>query len=502
MLTGLYPPRHGLRDNGLAPLPEAAVTLAERAREAGLATGAFVAALVLDRQYRLSQGFDVYDQPERPEQQDSSRYAERPAEEVLAAALAWLDGLPADGRFLLWVHLFDPHAPYDAPPEFLEQVAPAQPPSNLVMAQVWAYTAEVARTDDALGGFLGELRARGRLDDTAVVVVADHGEGLWDHEEPNHAPYVYDTTMRVPFLVRYPDGHCAGERSDEITSVVDVAPTLCSALGLAPLEDIDGVDLWRARAPDGRGGYFESYHGYLTYGWAQLAGWADADGKYIHGPAPELYLVSEDRRETRNLLAAPGSGPAAPHSAAGHAEGYRRSIAEVAARPALEPEDFEDPSAERLEAIAALGYATAAPRAVELPGPLELGQRPAPATRREELVRFLQAQQLLDTRRPDEAAPLLRQILADNPGHLAALEKLGLAGLMQGDWNGAIEAFERRLALADGITATFVNLAFACEQVGRLEEARAHLERALELDPEEPTARANLERVRARLAAE
>jgi tetratricopeptide (TPR) repeat protein len=248
--------------------------------------------------------------------------------------------------------------------------------------------------------------------------------------------------------------------------------------------------------------YFESYHGYLTYGWAQLAGWADADGKYIHGSAPELYLVSEDRRETRNLLAAPGSGPAAPHSAAGHAEGYRRSIAEVAARPALEPEDFEDPSAERLEAIAALGYATAAPRAVELPGPLELGQRPAPATRREELVRFLQAQQLLDTRRPDEAAPLLRQILADNPGHLAALEKLGLAGLMQGDWNGAIEAFERRLALADGITATFVNLAFACEQVGRLEEARAHLERALELDPEEPTARANLERVRARLAAE
>jgi arylsulfatase A-like enzyme len=482
MLTGLYPPRHGVRENGIAPLPGAAATVAERAREAGLATAAFVGALVLDRQYGLDQGFQVYDQPPRPARQLSSRYAERGAGEVLSAAQAWLAELPARARFLLWVHLFDPHAPYEPPPRFLSQVQNAA-------GQGHPYVAEVAKIDHELGRFFDGLRGAGRLEDTLLAVIADHGEDLGDHGEPNHAAYVYDTTLRVPFLLCYPDGYRAGERSDEIASVVDVAPTLCSALGLAPLPGIDGHDLWRASVPAGRGVYFESYHGYLTYGWAPLAGWADAAGKYIHGPEPELYSPASDRLERRNEFAA---DPA-------RAEPYRGAIAALARHPKLAPEGFAGGAAEREAALAALGYAAAAASTAELPSPLDDTGLPSPPGRRAELRSFLEAQQLVEQGDVGAALPLLEGILAENPRHQAALEKLGLARVMRGDWGPAIEVLERRLALGPANPSTHVNLALALESRGHLERAVRHLEQALELDPEEPTARHNLERVRSRL---
>ena len=487
MLTGLYPPRHGLRDNGLAPLPSGAATLAERASAAGIDTAAFVAALVLDRQYGLDQGFELYDQPQRPVQQDSSRFAERGARETLTAARAWLDrraaaasaGAEPSGRYFLWVHLFDPHAPYEAPERFLQQVANREGVGH-------PYIAEVAKTDHELGAFLAALRADGHLDETAVLIVADHGEGLFGHGEPNHAAYLYDTTVRVPLLLRYPDGYRAGERSDEITSVVDVAPTLCDALGLAPLGDVDGLSLWRRRVPEARGVYFESYHGYYTYGWAPLSGWADAEAKYIHSGAPELYEPDVDRTEGNNVYAERPE----------RAERYRAGIASVAAAPALEPEAFEGSSAERLRAIAALGYATGAPGGDEdLPGPLEPSDRPIPAHMGQELLVFLEAQSLVDQRKLPDAGRLLEQIVQRNPGHLAALEKLGLVHVMLGSWPRAIAVFERRLSLASAPTATHVNLALAYENVGRLEDAARHLVLALEQDPEEPTARINIARV-------
>jgi len=480
MMTGLYPPRHGVRANGFAALPAAAVTLAERARDAGLETAAFVAALVLDRQFGLDQGFELYDQPGHPSRQQTSRYVERSAREVVDAALGWLDGRDPKDRFLLWVHLFDPHAPYEAAPRFMQQV------------RGHPYIAEVASTDHELGRLFDALRERGRLEDTVVLVVADHGEDLLDHGEPNHASFCYDSVLRVPLLVRYPDGTRAGAVLQEITSIVDVGPTLCEALGLPALPGLDGIDgisLWRRDSPAERGVYFESYHGYLNYGWAPLAGWADAAGKYIHSPEPELYVTSEDRMERRNTLPA----------AAERARDYRSAMAEVAARPVLPQERDVSTTEETLAALRELGYATAAPRAVELPGPLEATGRPAPASRGDELRLFLRAQQMAEERHVGEAAVLLAQILEDNPLHLAALDKLGLCLVIGQRWESAIETLERRLALAEGPPSTYTNLALAYEQTGNLEAALGHLQRSLELDPSGGTTRENLVRVLTRM---
>ena len=405
-----------------------------------------------------------------------------------------MDALGPERRFFLWVHLFDPHAPYEPPAHFLEQVSPPSGGARSKDSTIARYFGEVAKVDHELGRFFDGLRTAGRLDRTAVLVVADHGEALMTKGEPNHAPFVYDTTMRVPFFVRYPDGYRAGERSEAIVSVVDVAPTLCSALGLEPLEGIDGIDLWRR--PDGepserRGVYFESYHGYLTYGWAPLSGFADGRGKYIHSPAPELYRPAADREERHDLAA---SEPTEP---------YRAAIAEVASRPALPPAGFSDDagSAARLEAIAQLGYATGTPGDQELPDPLADTDRPVPAERAYELVAFLEAARLLDERQVEPAVALLERILAENPGHLSALEKLALARVLTGDWPAAVRDYERRLSLGAGPPATYVNLGLAYEMTGELEKARASLEEALAIDPEEPTAQVNLERVRARLEA-
>ena len=482
MMTGLYPPRHGVRANGFAPLPGAAETLAERAREAGFETAAFVAALVLDRELGLAQGFDVYDQPSRPRRQHTIRYVERPAGEVVDAALGWLAGRADPGRrFLLWVHLFDPHAPWDPAPRFSEQVAGRA-------GKAHPYIAEVAAMDHELGRLFAALRADGTLADTVVAVVADHGEDLRDHGEPNHAAFVYDSTLRVPFLVRYPDGYRAGEVSEEITSIVDVGPTLVAALGLAPLSEADGLSLWRRPAPSDRGVYFESYHGYLSYGWAPLSGWADAAGKYIHSPEPELYLPAEDRMERRNLA---GEQPE-------RVELYRRHIAEVAALPAL-PADDSATSEELLADLAALGYATAAVRATDLPGPLEDTDRPAPSTRLDEYKRYLEAQQMMEERRLREAVRVLEVIVTENPRHVSALDKLGLCFVIVQGWDPAIVLFEQRLAVAEGAPSTYVNLALAYEHTGQLARAAEKLERALELSPSNETARGSYARVLTKL---
>ncbi|MCB9914602.1 MAG: sulfatase [Planctomycetes bacterium] len=282
MMTGLWPPRHTLRDNGLRALPESAETLAEAARARGYQTAACVAAVVLGESYGLDQGFDVYDAPHGAGP-GHGHVLERSSAEVTAAALRWLDGRDRARPFFLWVHYFDAHAPYDPAPEFLARA------QALGEARFPAYLGEVAQVDDAVGALLARLRAEGLLEHTLVAVVGDHGESLGRHGEPTHSLLAYDATIRVPLLLRYPDGYRAGERSAEFVSVADVAPTLLEALDLAPGGALDGRSLYRRAVPPGRGVYFESSYGWLNYGWSPLSGWASAEGTYLHSSAPELF---------------------------------------------------------------------------------------------------------------------------------------------------------------------------------------------------------------------
>ena len=468
MLTGLYPIRHTLRDNGLRPLPSSARTLAEAAREAGFQTSAFVGAVVLSRAFGLDQGFEHYDAPKSPPDAAPDTNLSRPANEVVDAALAWLGQRDPARPFFVWVHLYDPHAPYTPPQPF--QGTPADP-----------YLGEVASVDHQIARLIEALRADGSFGDCAVLIAADHGEGRFEHKEATHGAYCYQTTIHVPLLVHFPGSERGGERSKQIASLVDVHPTLAAAMGLEPARGIDGIDLARADAAAERGVYFESYYGYFGYGWGPLSGWVDGRFKYIHSGAPELYDLSADPREATNLADLNAQEIAR----------YRSAIAAVASLPALEG-GGEKVDESMMAKIQALGYAALAGADDEVPHPLKADDLPAPAARADEQRQVQAAQEAMTAKNYAEAERILRVVVAENPRNYRALNHLGLALAYQDRRAEAIEPFTRLIEIGPPRAEFFVNLGLCLATTGKRDDALVMYQRALEIDPNHQTALSNL----------
>ena len=447
MLTGLYPIRHSVRMNGSMSLPDGVVTVAEQAQEAGLETGAIVAAVVLLRDFGLDQGFATYD--------DAAERggADRTADAVTDLAIDWLRRRDPERRFLLWVHYFDPHQPHRAPPEFLARVGDNP------------YLAEVAFMDHHVGRLLDFARGEGLLEETLVVAVADHGEGLGRHGEATHAAFAYDTTLSVPLIVRHPDGWGAGTRSQDLVSVVDVGPTLAEGLGLRPAADADGSSLLRRSPPAGRGVYFETYFGHLSFGWSQISGWADAEGKYLFSSAPELYDVERDPGERANLL--PG--------AEARLERYQRGIRTIAARDRHAPAGLGGDHAELQDQIEMLGYAGVSSEAFDLPEPLEALDRPSPHACADVHRDYLEARARMKDGELDEAELLLRGAAERDPTNHELLYKLGVVLHRLGRHADAIPVLERaaRLRPTEWVTPLL--------QIAQCEAERGAPERAIEV---------------------
>ncbi|MFC1573191.1 sulfatase-like hydrolase/transferase [Candidatus Eisenbacteria bacterium] len=300
ILTGLHPPSHGVRDNGNHYLSPEHITLATTLKGRGYETAAFVSCFVLDARFGLDQGFDLYDfqvteKGHRPRMTD---FNERPADAVSDEAIEWLRERTEAGReapFFLWVHYFDPHLPYKSPLKGLPRFA-RKP-----------YDAEIAFVDQQLGRLLDELGRQNLTDNTLIVVVADHGESLGEHEEPAHGLFVYDCVMRVPFILSCPaliDGprHIKGQA----VGLVDVRPTLEDLLGLEPARPCDGRSLLRSWDSGERALYIETEAPLNMFGWSPLYGLRTATRKYIHAPVPEYYDLREDPNELNNQFT---SGP-------------------------------------------------------------------------------------------------------------------------------------------------------------------------------------------------
>jgi len=441
MMTGLYPPRHTVRDNGLTPLPPSAVTVAERARAAGFQTAAVVSAVVLDRSWGIAQGFDRFEAPLPDPQNGGIGVESWTAEEVLPRVERWLTERDPARPFFLWVHFFDAHQPYRAPADLLRRTG-GDP-----------YLAEVALVDRVLGRLTARLREEGLLKRTFLLIAGDHGEALGDHGESTHGAACFDATLKVPLLLRYPDGWRAGERSGEIVSTADVGPTLLEAMGLTPPSDLDGSSLYRRSVPPGRGVYFESYYGFLNFGWSPLVGWVDRDGKYLLSSRPKFFELDRDPGETRDRLA---ENEAAARRA-------RKAIEAVRARPSLPIETAPAPGEEALEAIRDLGYAAAGDPEAVATLPLEAPGRPGPEESLGELRRILQAVQLEKNGKRGEAVGLLRKVVASNPANGYALEILGRFLFFEKDYRGAQAVLERRLALGPR-KATVLDLLGHCRE--------------------------------------
>jgi arylsulfatase A-like enzyme len=333
LFTGLFPPGHGVHDNAGQALDAAHTTLAEMLRTQGFRTGASVGSAVLHADRGLTQGFESY-RSGLSLDRTGKESRQRRADEVVDDAIRWLDDVGRD-RFFLWLHLYDPHLPYEPPEPFRSMYTDA-------------YVGEIAFADAQVGRVLNALERQGRLENTIVVIAGDHGESLGEHGERDHGIFVYESTLRVPLIVRVPGGPRG--RVAEVVRLVDVMPTLLDLLSVSAPQ-MDGVTL--AGLMDGRVRHLglEAYSESMypeRFGWSPLRALREDRFKVIEAPRPELYDLERDPFETRNLY----------EERRPLADALLRRLAVLTARKgSVDPPDkVLEPPALVKERLAALGY--------------------------------------------------------------------------------------------------------------------------------------------------
>ena len=472
ILTGTYPYQHGVRENSGYRLAAGSQTLATILKRAGYATGAFLGAFPLHSRFGLNQGFDAYDD-RFGETRAPTEFVmpERPATVVVPLARTWI-AEHQDGPWFVWVHVFDPHAPYRPPPPFDTGYA-GRP-----------YYGEVAATDAALGPLLEDIRAAARP--TVVVVTGDHGEGLGDHGEDTHGVFAYESTLRVPLIIAEQGGGRSGGvtkpgpvrlRLDgaphEVSAVpvrhVDILPTVLDAVGQTPPSDLPGRTLLpaaerRAGAPP-RTSYFEAMASMLNRGWAPLTGIVSGRDKLIDLPIPELYDLARDPGEQTNLA---GNAP----------ERQRVLQATLRALGATLPGGRRAEDAESLSRLLALGYvsgsAPAKARYTEADDPKRLVDITHAIHRGVELY---------SSRRFDEAVDVYRQILSRRPDMAIAYEHLAFVEWERGNVQGAIDVLRQALRAGVTIPPLITQLGNYLAETGHGAEAARLLE-PLAADPD------------------
>ncbi|MCI0547395.1 MAG: sulfatase-like hydrolase/transferase, partial [Candidatus Rokubacteria bacterium] len=459
MLTGLLPPRHGLRNNGAGALPPGMETLAMRLSSAGYRTAAFVGAFVLDRRYGLDHGFEHYDDAiERDPNALTSRVAERPGSVVVERALSWI-GAPDERPFFAWVHLYDAHAPYD-PPEPFRSRHPAS-----------RYQGEIASVDAQVGRLLDLLEKTGRAGRTVVAVVADHGESLGEHGELTHGLLVYEPTLRVPFLLRAPGVVPAGRTVTEPVSLADLGPTLAGLLErpFASAAALNGRDLSRVLRqggePPAADVYSESHYP-RTFGWSALAAMRRGNLKFISAPRPELYDLGRDPGEAHDRIRLDGR----------QAEMEKALVALGKADRKAAPA-FDHDARERL---ASLGYVVAPPD--RAPG--DPGRDPKDVVGL--FRRFEVANWAVQGGRLEEAIPALETLVAEEPTNAVFRGLLAEVLRRRGHRARAVRLYRQAAASAPDDPDVRYNLALTLHEAGRHQEAWTEAEEAVRLDPARP----------------
>jgi arylsulfatase A-like enzyme/Flp pilus assembly protein TadD len=454
LLSGLLPLHHGVHANGLGAFPTDRPTLATELGAAGYASAAFVGAFVLDRRFGLGRGFDSYDDeiPHGPE--GPSLEAERPGAAVVDRALAWL-GKERAAPFFAWVHLYDAHFPY-APPEPYRSRFAAAP-----------YEGEVASVDAQVGRLLDFLASTGRDRDTVVVVAADHGEGLGEHGERAHGLLLYESTLRVPLLLRAPGVLPAGGVVRQPVGLVDVAPTVLDLLGAPVPGGLDGRDLAAAlragKEPEPAALYAETEYP-ATFGWTALHALRLGNSKLVRGVESELYDLAADPAETRDL---------APLRVAETAALERPLVAWLRSAPpaaALAPPDEETRAR-----LSSLGYLAAPPASPS--APID------PRLKLAAFAAFEEAEWDRAAGRVEAALGKLRRAVAADRGNPVFRGALAQAERAAGQAEAALEEYRTAIRLAPRDARLWLDLGTALHERGALGEAEAAAGEAARLDP-------------------
>ena len=502
IFTGLNPPSHKVRDTGGFTLSASTPTLARRLQERGWDTAAFVSSMVLKKRSGFDQGFAVYDDA-MPRPGDSDQFLEdavRRAGDTVDHAIHWLDGRDGSKPFFLWVHLYDPHVPYNLSAPFSERYKDRP------------YDGEIAYADAQLARLMESLRHKSPPDKLLVAVLSDHGESLGEHGEYTHGVFLYDSTLRIAFLLSGP-GVPAGLRIQAQARTIDVLPTIMDLLH-GPATGVEGaslVPLFSGKSADTDISYAETLYPKINLGWAELRAIRTPRWKYIRAPKPELYDLVEDPRETRNV-------------AATHADEVRKLEALLAAASRSNgPETVETSAIDprTMAQLKSLGYLGGASRSYSLTGQGADPKDRVPVLKLMEAAELRNSgfspqrrvEALQEAVRLDPANPVLYHLLGpmlEKDGRYEEAMGLYRAALAHGIVDGrlhsriadllvrgghkaeAIPEYEISAQLNPADTASQVNLATAYMESGRAADAARVFQAVISIDPSNAAAQNGL----------
>jgi choline-sulfatase len=459
ILTGLLPGSHGVTDFAV-PLSPSHPTVAELLKKNSYHTAAFIGAVILDSKTLapgFDRGFDYYDNfPEHAQTKSRWGRVERRGMEVVQHAETWMTKHPASPH-LMWIHLYDPHDPYEPPPPYSQTY------------KDHLYDGEIAYADSALAHFIAYLKQSGRYRNSIIVVVGDHGEGLGEHNEDTHGIFLYDSTTHVPLIVKLPAELHAGTVVAAQVRTVDIVPTVLELTGAPALERSDGESLtpYFDGADEASRPAFGETDYPLRFGWAPLRSLRSEGFKFIDAPRPELYDLEVDASELHNRYDAKDA----------QVQKARAMLAEVRVREAQPGSNSAPAQGSRTE-LKALGYPASTGTVLASAAAL-----PDPKDKIEEQNLLHAAMLASDDNRTSDARLSLEKVLALDPKSPTALRQLGELELQAGDYAKAAQHLKGALeARPDDATAAFYT-GQALQKSGDLPGARDALETSLKLMP-------------------
>ncbi len=428
ILTGLLPSVHGVTDFAI-PLPKTLPTWAELLKQNGYQTAAFIGAVVLDSHTvapGLDRGFDYYDNfPAHAPAGEHWGFVERRGMDVVHRAETWMAAHPGNPRFV-WVHLYDPHDPYEPPPPYPQ-----------------TYDGEIAYADAALGNLLAYWKHENRYRNALIVVVGDHGEGLGEHGEQTHGIFLYDATTHVPLIMKLPLNASAKKVVSPQVQTTDILPTVLQVLGISPPPALAHRSLEEEDHP-----VFGETDYPLRFGWAPLRAVRGNGFKFIEAPRPEFYDLGKDPAELNNAYE--------PWNKT--VQQLRTEIASSGMRPPHVSPATGAVSGATLSQLRALGYLGPGDERTTTNVP-ELSSLPDPKDKIEEQNLLHSAMMLLDQGRPSDVQSLLEKIdpqgarkaleaaITQSPGQVDARLLLAQIDLKSGYRSGAQDQLEAVLLL-------------------------------------------------------
>ncbi|HEX9162534.1 MAG TPA: sulfatase-like hydrolase/transferase [Thermoanaerobaculia bacterium] len=440
MLTGLLPPDHHVRNNIGYRFDPSMATIPTALKSRGYETGAAISAFVLRGNVGISKAFDFYDDGVVSKPDIPIGALQRAGGETAVIAKQWV-GARKDRPFFFFLHLFEPHAPYEPPEPFRSQFTSP-------------YDGEIATADSIVGDFLGQMRRDGTYDRAVIVLMSDHGEGLYEHGEPEHGIFLYREAIHVPLMLKLPHSDRANSKVDRVVGLIDIFPTIASLAGAPVPKNLPGLSLLADQAPANRTIYSETLYPRIHLGWSDLHSLVDSDFHFIQAPRPELYDEKRDPAEKNNVI----NDERRAYARLRDALGTYGSSMEA-------PSHVDPDEARKLMALGYLGSTASTPA-----GPL-----PDPKDRIGELAAMVKAMQFVRDNRDAEAVDAFRVILSENPRLADAWTQLGTSLEHLHRDEEAAQAYRKAIEMAPTLAGEFgLRLARVLIRLGKLDEAAAH----------------------------